>query len=285
MSVKVLSALTVLLLCLVPAFSSVQTLPAFVWGSGDYVNHPSQQLGLQASYEVYSSTFLTNAVFDGLSASSNGQSGALFNQTSLEIASDKLVSLFILGRMSRGDLARNKAASSLFEAVSKAASSIFLSDVEATHAGILDAITSQSGKVLQFGACGPEGEGLAPQQLGAELHRENGPVSGVVCEGGSSSDVVAELESQLRSARRPFVIVYAGQPERVAARPVARSLISTNSGILCDRKCHVQVRLFEVIILMVILLVALGAGLGMLHILDTPTRFEKEKKEVNRHQE
>jgi hypothetical protein len=46
-----------------------------------------------------------------------------------------------------------------------------------------------------------------------------------------------------------------------------------------------QVRLFEVIILMVILLVALGAGLGMLHILDTPTRFEKEKKEVNRHQE
>ena len=46
-----------------------------------------------------------------------------------------------------------------------------------------------------------------------------------------------------------------------------------------------QVRLFEVIILLVILLVALGAGMGMLHILDTPTRFEKEKKDVNRHQD
>ena len=44
-----------------------------------------------------------------------------------------------------------------------------------------------------------------------------------------------------------------------------------------------QVRLFEVIILLVLLLVALGAGLGMLHILDTPTRFEQEKKETNRH--
>lgn len=46
-----------------------------------------------------------------------------------------------------------------------------------------------------------------------------------------------------------------------------------------------QVRLFEVIFLLIILLVALGAGLFMLHILDTPTRFEKEKKDVNRHQE
>lgn len=44
-----------------------------------------------------------------------------------------------------------------------------------------------------------------------------------------------------------------------------------------------QVRLFEVIILLVLLLVALWIGLTMLHILDTPTRFEQEKKETNRH--
>ena len=45
-------ALTAFLLFAVPAICSLQTLPALLWGSGDYINHPSQQLGLQASYEV-----------------------------------------------------------------------------------------------------------------------------------------------------------------------------------------------------------------------------------------
>jgi hypothetical protein len=162
---------------------------------------------------------------------------------------------------------------------------MFLSDVEATHASILAALTAQAGDLVRFGSCGIEGEGLAPGQLAAHLQREQGPVSAVVCE-GEDSGVVAEVEGQLRQAGRPFVVVYAGQPDKAAGRPAARSLISTTATkVLCDGKCKVQVRLFEVIILLIILLVALGAGLFMLHILDTPTRFEKEKKDVNRHQE
>ena len=46
-----------------------------------------------------------------------------------------------------------------------------------------------------------------------------------------------------------------------------------------------QVRLFEVIILLFTLLTALAAGLCMLHILDTPSRFETEKKDTTRHQD
>ena len=33
-------------------FSAAQTVPAFVWGSGDYINHPAHHAGLQTSYEV-----------------------------------------------------------------------------------------------------------------------------------------------------------------------------------------------------------------------------------------
>jgi len=80
----------------------------------------------------------------------------------------------------------------------------------------LDALTSQTGALLRFGSCGALGEGLAPGQLEAHLERKGGPVSGVVCE-AAASGMVAELESQLRAAGRPFVIIYAGQPEKVTS--------------------------------------------------------------------
>ena len=82
------------------------------------------------------------------------------------------------------------------------------------HAGLLDAISSQPGELLRFGDCGTQGEGLAPEQLSAHLQREVGPVSGLVCEAGGSN-LVVDLEGQLRAAGRPYVIVYAGQPEQV----------------------------------------------------------------------
>ena len=46
-----------------------------------------------------------------------------------------------------------------------------------------------------------------------------------------------------------------------------------------------QVRLFEVIILLSILLSAIFTGLCMLHILDVPSKFEVDKKEsISRHE-
>ena len=43
-------------------FSAAQTVPAFVWGSGDYINHPARHAGLQTSYEVIFFTFITCSV-------------------------------------------------------------------------------------------------------------------------------------------------------------------------------------------------------------------------------
>ena len=59
------------------------------------------------------------------------------------------------------------------------------------------------------------------------------------------------------------------------------------AAVFCTSSCvcYVQVRLFETLILIVLLLTALAVGLCMLHILDTPSRFEAEKKENTRHQD
>ena len=52
------TATAVLSLSCFGLFSAAQTVPAFVWGSGDYINHPAHHAGLQTSYEVTFCTFI-----------------------------------------------------------------------------------------------------------------------------------------------------------------------------------------------------------------------------------
>lgn len=54
-------------------------------------------------------------------------------------------------------------------------------------------------------------------------------------------------------------------------------------GYLCNSKCQAQVRFIECFILALLVIVAVAAGSFMMHVLDTPTRFETPKEQ--RHQD
>lgn len=280
---------TYFVLLLVPSQAALQTLPVFLWGSGDFVSHADQRLGLRTLYEVASSDDLTSDVLNFHSNLEDSKNGALLNQTALYPFQENLVTLFVFGQLGRADLNsklnNGGAVASLVHALNQAVSSVFLPDVQSTQQQLLETVRAKSQAVLEVGDCTASEKGLTLQNLPSLLQGKPGRVSVAIC-GADLPEALSSVEGSLKEAGRPHLVVYAGQPEQALERPAARSLKASeasNAKDLCDRKCRIQVRLFEVIILLILLLVALGAGLGMLHILDTPTRFEQEKKETNRH--
>ena len=86
-------------------------------------------------------------------------------------------------------------------------------------AGLAEAVKAQSGSLLHLGACGSDVQDISTaQQLQAELTRNQGPISGLICESAGSA-LTFGLETQLQEAGRPYVIVYVGQADQVRPAP------------------------------------------------------------------
>ena len=60
-------------------------------------------------------------------------------------------------------------------------------------------------------------------------------------------------------------------------RPSFAALTANQAGYLCDDKCFTQVRVIEVVILLITLLTALLSGICMMNVLGTPSKFETMK--------
>lgn len=75
-----------------------------------------------------------------------------------------------------------------------------------------EAIVAKSSATLRIGECGANS--LAVADFSRELRKSEGPLSGLICEGGKQR-LLVDVEAQLRAAGRPFVFVYAGQPNAV----------------------------------------------------------------------
>jgi hypothetical protein len=280
--------------CLASHPAPFTTAPAFVWGSKDYVRQKEGASGVEVKYEVLPATYLTDSIFGSLCSSDQKPSAAL-NVDSLASDSEDLVKLFIVGELRREDLAQQGSVSSvtpLKELVDAAPSALALPNVQFLDGQCLAAaVKAQEPTVVQLGSCDADTEagGDLAQELTAALAANTAKLAVLAClKDGVTSAAVAELQKALMQAERPFLIVYIGQPDvQIASkRPPARTLLSSanQSQVLCTGKCIVQVRLFEIIILLSILLSAIFTGLCMMHILDVPSKFEVDKKEsTSRH--
>lgn len=298
----------VLVACLLTASCTASDvrLPAFAWGSSEYVQPgPSPR---RVVYQSESTALLETLVSGVLGESSLSATAERWFRTG---SAKPAVTIIFFGR--KVDAANADQLTHLHAALDAAPASVSLPYMH--HAGgdslqarLTAAAAADAGvTVHRVGSC--EGAAAAPLQDHQlpSLGGGGGNDVVLVCPGAQDTledeaAVLNALREAVAEAEARHLFIYASEPEAGGQRRtlLARSAKKGAAGgedasppspgkappapappgqRVCDAKCKTQVNQLEAAILLFTLLVALGFGIYCMGILDAPTRFESVKDE------
>lgn len=293
---RLLSA-TILLGTVAMGLANDSRVPAFIWGSSDFIQPAAGGETRRVSYQTETTTLLDELVGSTLQSSPLPQSAQrLFRPDAVA----PQVTVLFLGR--QVDLSAAARTQPLQSALTAAAASVSLPYMQ--HQGgslkerLLGLATTggAAATVHHVGACGGEAAPLRGAQLPTLDAGRRAVV--VVCpsDADSQEDEMAALEgltAAVAALNTRHLFVYASDAEGAPRGGMARSLLakakdslsaaspppapSPPGELVCDARCRTQVSQLEAGILLITLLVALGLGTYCMGILDTPTRFEQVK--------